>query len=252
MRTVARFTSLLLAIGAIAIAYTAQAQTVVGSACGTFPAVFNQQQSLTLSQAALAGQLIVVSVAVNASAQITSVSDSSGSSYPIVNAVAMDGGTGSLVAYARSAISTLNAGSTVTVNFFSTGSTTAQSCVAVAAFTGVKAMPFPDDAYGTNAGSGSSLFVTSSTQTQHANELVFSVFASSATPGAITALAPTQGLTQTCSSDATLCLLPAWGLGNSMAGIYEGADATSANTVSWGALSITFQGTDRIFANGFD
>ena len=252
MKSVARMGLCLLLAGAFATPGVDLAQSVIGSSCATFPAVFNQQQVVTLNQSVAAGRLIVVGVAVNAPANFTGISDSAASSYPIVNAVALYGGTGILAAYARRTTSVLNAGSSITLQFFSTGSTTAQSCVSVASFPGVLPITSPDDAYGSNSGSGSSLAVTSSTPTQYANELVYSVFASAATPGAIAALAPAYGLGATCSGDSTLCVLPAWNFGASAAGIYEGADASSANAVSWGALSITFRSNERIFADGFE
>lgn len=189
MKSVARMGLCLLLAGAFATPGVGLAQSVIGSSCATFPAVFNQQQVVTLNQSVAAGRLIVVGVAVNAPANFTGISDSAASSYPIVNAVALYGGTGILAAYARRTTSVLNAGSSITLQFFSTGSTTAQSCVSVASFPGVLPITSPDDAYGSNSGSGSSLAVTSSTPTQYANELVYSVFASAATPGAIAALA---------------------------------------------------------------
>jgi hypothetical protein len=256
MKGMAKCCGCLLLAWAAVLPHSGAAQTVLGSACTSFPAVFNQQQSVTLNRAAASGQLIVVGIAVNnASASLASANpivDSSGNSYPINNAVAMSGGSGLLVAYAGRASAALNVGSSVTVNFFSTGSTLAQSCVEVTAFPGTLPIAFPDDAYGTNSGSASSQAVTASTPSQYASELVYSLFASAATPGTIAALAPAQGLDQTCSSDTTLCLLPAWNLGAPSVGIYEGADASSANAVAWGALLITFQNNDRLFADGFE
>ena len=254
MESVVKFCRRLLVACAASVPCFAAAQTVLGSACATFPGVYVQQQTVTLNHSAAAGQLIVVGVAVNAPAQLADanpVSDSAGNGYPISNAVTLYGNSGVLFAFAGRAAAALNAGGSITIGYFSTGSTTAQSCVEAVAFPGVS-VANPDDAYGAGYGTGNSLMVTASTSTQHSNELVYSVFASAGTPGAVAALAPAQGVGGTCSGDGTLCLLPAWNLGAASAGIYEGADASSANSVGWGALLITFQSNDRIFANGFE
>lgn len=254
MKTVAWYGWRLLAACMVLSSGMAVAQTVLGTACGTFPAVLGQRQTVTLSKAASAGQLVVVAIAVDAAAQLANtdaVSDSAGNSYPIETAAALDGGPGVLLAYAGRATAALNAGGNVTVSFFSTGSVQAQSCVEVTAFPGVLPLASPDDAYGANHATSNALTVTSSTSTQHASELVYSVFASAGTPGTIGAAAPAQDLAQLCTNDNTLCMLPAWNLGATAARV-EMAGAAAQNSVPWGALLITFQSNDRIFANGFE
>ncbi len=232
------------------------AQTALGSDCITLTELEGQQQSITLSQTAEMGQWIIVSVAVNTTfAQFDATSpitDSAGNSYAVYGTAALSGGSGVLATFAGRAANALDAGGSIFVNYTTTGVASAQSCATASAFPGVLALSDPSDAAGTNSGSGANLSVTSSTVTQFASELVYSAFASSATPGNILALAPAQGLNSVCSSDATLCLLPAWNLGETMAGILESADAQSENAVPWGALLITFQDNDRIFADGFE
>ena len=66
------------------------------------------------------------------------------------------------------------------------------------------------------------------------------------------AAAPAQALDQVCSGDSKLCLLPAWNLGATSAGVMETAGAGSDNPVAWGALIIAFRSNDRIFADGFE
>lgn len=232
----------------------AAAQSTLGSACATFPGVYVQQQTVTLTHAAAPGQLVAVSAVVDASAQLADtnpVVDSAGNSYLITSATALDAGSGILFTYAGRIVNALNGGSTVTISYFSTGSTLANSCAQVSAFPGV---PFanPDDVYGSNDGTGSSWAVTSSTPTQFANELIYSVFAATGTPGAIMALAPAQALGGVCDAGGDLCLQPAWNLGAVSSGIYEGADADSANSANWGAQLISFRSNERIFANGFE
>ncbi|HET8940489.1 MAG TPA: hypothetical protein VFN13_00680 [Rudaea sp.] len=251
MNTIAKIGSRLLAACAAVMPCAGVAQTVIGSGCATFPAVFNQQQTVTINQPVAAGKLIVVSVAVNALAQFTSVTDNAGNNYPITNAVILDANSGIAAAYAGLVSSALNIGSIITINYFSTGSTSAQSCAEAVMLPGIMAVANPDDAYGTNVGNNSSLSVSSSAPTQFANELVYSVFASATTPGMIGAATPAQGLDLLCSGDNTLCVLPAWNLGATATGV-EMAGAAAQNSVSWGALLITFRSTDRLFANGFE
>jgi hypothetical protein len=231
----------------------AAAQSTLGSACATFPFVYSQQQTVTLNQAAPPGQLVVISGVVDALAQLASdpVSDSVGNVYPITSVAVLAGSAGTLYTFAGRIGSALNSGSTVTISYFSTGSTAATSCVQVSVFPGVS-VALPDDVYGTNNGTGSSWTVTASTPTLHANELVYSAFAGTGTPGTITALAPAQGLGGICNSGGTLCLQPVWNFGAASSGIYESADASAANSVAWGAQVIGFRSSERIFADGFD
>ncbi len=241
---------------ALAAPCTAGAQALLGSDCGALTQLSGQQQTITLSAPAAANQWVVVSVAVNnAFAQFAgtnAVTDSAGNSYPIYDAVAMSGGSGVLATFAGRAASALNAGGSITIDYTTTGSASAQACATAAAFPAVLLLSDPSDAAGEASGNGTALSVTASTATQYASELVYSAFASAATPGAMTALAPAQALGQVCSADGTVCVLPAWNLGAPLAGIREGADAQSGNAVNWGALLITFQSNDRIFANGFE
>ena len=241
-------------LGLVALAPgTVAAQAVVGSGCTTFAVAFNQQQSVALSHPIHPGELVVVSVAVNAAAEfadINPVTDGASGSYPIVSAGILGGYSGVIAAFARVSTTTLSSGSIV-VNYFTTGSTSAQSCVEVMTFPGVAALNRPDDAYGSNYGFGNSLGAATSTATEHASELVYSVFASAATPGTIGSTAPANGLNPLCSPDGTLCLLPAWNLGATRTGT-EMARAASTNSNAWGALLVTFQSNDRIFANGFE
>ena len=232
------------------------AQTALGSDCSKLSQLEGQQQTILLSQAAATGQWIIVSVVVNNTfAQFDStspVTDSAGNSYGVYGTVALSGGSGVLATFAGRAANALDASGSIFINYNTTGTSSAQSCATASAFPGVLALTDPSDAAGTNSGTGSSLSVTSSTPTQYASELVYSAFASSNTPGNIVAIVPAQGLNFSCSADATLCLLPAWNLGETMAGILESADAQSDNSVPWGALLITFQDNDRIFADGFE
>lgn len=243
-------------IAAVAAPGMAGAQALLGSNCGALTQLGGQQQTIPLNQPASAGQWVAVSVAVNNTfvqfAANSAVTDSAGNTYPVYGTVAMAGSSGILTTFAGRAANPLAPGSSITVNYTTSGTATAQACVAATAFPAVLLLSDPSDAVGENFNSGTNLGVTAATLTRYASELVYSVFASAASPGAISALSPAHGFAQTCSADSTLCLLPAWNLGEPMAGIYEGADAQSANSVPWGALLITFQSNDRIFANGFE
>lgn len=235
----------------------ASAQTLLGSDCSALTQLSGQQQTITLSRPAAVNQWIVVSVAVNNTfAQFDAaspVTDSAGSStYPIYDAVAMAGGSGVLATFAGRATKALKVGDTIAIAYTTTGSASAQACATAAAFPAVLLLSDPSDATGEASGNGTALSVTASTTTQYASELVYSAFASASTPGATTSLAPAQSLGQSCSVDTTVCVVPAWNLGAPLAGIQEGADASSANPVAWGALLLTFQSNDRIFANGFE
>lgn len=234
----------------------ASAQALLGSDCSALTQLSGQQQTITLSRPAAVNQWIVISVAVNnAFAQFDAtnpVSDNTGNNYPIYDAVAIAGGSGVLATFAGRAMNALKVGDTIAIAYTTTGSASAQACATASAFPGVLLLSDPGDAAGEASGSGTALGVTASTTTQYASELVYSAFASPATPGAMAALAPAQGLGQVCSGDSTVCVLPAWNLGMPSAGLYEGADAQSANSANWGALLLTFQSNDRIFANGFE
>jgi hypothetical protein len=230
------------------------AQSAIGSDCSALDDG-GGQQSFMLSAPVAAGQWIVVSVAANAAGMqfaTDPVTDSAGNSYPIYGVVLMPNSSGVLATFAGRAATALNAGDEIAVHYDASGSATAQSCVEAAAFPGVALLDDPSDGYGQSSGFDSMPTVTIGLPTQYADELVYSAFASAGTPGAMTAQTPAQGLGQVCSGDGTLCLLPAWNYGASVAGIDEGADSTSANSTAWGALAITFQSNDRIFADGFD
>ena len=230
------------------------AQTVVGSACMNVDAGVGDQ-NVTLTRSVAVNTWIVVSAATN-DAQTHSasapVSDTAGNGYPIYDVTQMQASSGVLATFAGRATTALTAGNQVTVHYTDNGLSAMQSCVVVAAFPNVVSLPDPSDGYGENSGGGNMLSATIGLPTQYESELVYSVFASAGTPGAINALAPAQGLGEVCSGDAALCLLPAWSLAAPLAGIYEGADSQSDNSVNWGALVITFQSNDRIFANGFE
>lgn len=234
----------------------AGAQALLGSDCSALTQLSGQQQTIALSRPAAINQWIVVSVAVNnAFAQFDAtspVTDSASNSYPVYDAVAMAGGSGVLATFAGRATKALKAGDTITIAYTTTGSASAQACATATSFPGVLLLSDPGDATGEASGSGTALSVTASTTTQYPSELIYSAFASASTPGSMTALAPAQGLVQTCSVDTTVCVVPAWNLGATSSGISEGADASSANSVAWGALLLTFQSNDRIFANGFE
>lgn len=246
----------LLALGFALQPGAVRAQVVLGTNCGTLTQLSGQQQVVALGQSAAVNRWIVVSVALNNTfAQFDStspVTDSAGNSYPIYDTVALSGGSGVLATFAGRAANALNAGGSIFINYTTSGSSSTQACATAVAFPGVLALGDPSDAAGESSGNGSSFAVTTSTPTQYASDLVYSVFASSASPGAIAPVTPAQGLGGACSVDTTLCLQPAWNLGAPMAGISEGADAQSANSVPWGAVLITFQSNDRIFANGFE
>jgi hypothetical protein len=248
--------SCLLALGFVLQPGAIRAQVVLGTGCSTLTQLSGQQQAIALSQSAAANRWVVVSVALNNTfAQFDpagAVTDSAGNSYPIYDTVALSGGSGILATFAGRAANALNAGGSVYINYTTTGSSSTQACATAAAFPGVLALSDPSDAAGEGSSNGSSFAVTSSTPTQFASDLVYSVFASAASPGAIAPTSPAQGLGGTCSADTTLCLQPAWNLGAPLAGIQESADAQSANSVPWGAVLITFQSNDRIFANGFE
>jgi hypothetical protein len=164
----------------------------------------------------------------------------------------MANSSGVLATFAGRAANALNASSSIFVNYTTTGLNPAQSCATASAFPGVLALSDPGDTAGASSGTGSAWSVTSSSATQYASELVYSAFASANIPGNIVALAPAQVLNVACSGDATLCLQPAWNLGVPMAGIFESADAQSDDAVPWGAMLVTFQDNDRIFADGFE
>jgi hypothetical protein len=233
-----------------------RAQAVLGSDCSLLTQLDGQQQVVTLSQSASVNEWIVVSVVVNNTfAQFGStnaVTDSAGNDYLIYDTVALSGSSGILATFAGRATSALSAGGSIQINYATTGSDAAQACAIAASFSTVSLVSSPADAAGEGSGSGSSMSVTATTATQYASEFVYSVFASANSPGAIAALAPAQGLGQICSADTTLCLQPAWNFAAAASGIQEGADAQSDNAVPWGALLITFQSDDRIFANGFE
>ena len=235
----------------------ARAQTALGSDCSKLTQLDGQQQTITLTEAAKAGQWIIVSVVVNNTyAQFDAtnpVTDSAGNSYAVFGTVALSGRSGALATFAGRATNLLPASASIFINYGTTGSSSAQSCATASAFPGVLALSDPSDVAGAKSGTGPSLGVTSSSPTQYANELVYSAFASTSTPGNVVAIPPAQGLNVACSSDNTLCLLPAWNLGETMAGIFESADAQGDNAATpWGALLITFQNDDRIFADGFE
>lgn len=232
------------------------AQVSLGSDCSALTQLSGQQQTIALSQPAAINQWIAVSVAINntfAQFDATSpVTDSAGNSYPIYDAVAMAGGSGVLATFAGRATKALKVGDTIAIAYTTTGSASAQACATATSFPSVLLLSDPSDAAGEASGGGTALSVTASTTTQYPSELIYSAFASASTPGSMTALAPAQGLGQACSVDTTVCIVPAWNLGATSSGIAEGADASSANSAAWGALLITFQSNDRIFANGFE
>lgn len=254
MRTMQIGCSRLMIVGAMLAPGLVAAQSVLGSRCDTLQAV-NGQQAITLTQAVAANQWIVVSVAAN-SAFVefapNAVVDSAGNSYLIYDVTLMASYSGALATFAGRAVTPLNAGAQITVSYAVNGSATAQSCVQAAAFPGVLALTDPSDAYGERSGSGALQSVTTGAKTQFASDLIYSVFASASSPGLMVAGAPAQALTQMCSGDSTLCLLPAWNLGATAAGVNEAADAASQNSVPWGALLVSFQSNDRIFANDFE
>lgn len=255
MRTLQRACMRWTMLGAIALASPAAiAQSAIGSSCGTLDADSGEQTFL-LDQSAVAGSWIIVSVATD-SAQVQfatdAVTDTAGNSYPIYDVIALQGNGGILATFAGRAATALSAGAAVTVHYAATGADGTQGCVAATAFAGVAASGDPSDGYAEQSYSGTDWNIILQLPTQYPNELVYSAFASAGMPGAIAMLAPAQGLGEVCSNDQTLCLLPAWNIGAPMAGIYESADAQSANSVNWGALLLTFQNNDRIFADGFD
>ena len=236
------------------VPHTVVAQTAVGSACTNVDAGVGDQ-SITLTQSVAVNSWIVVSAATdNAQTHFASVpvSDAAGNGYPIYDVAQMKAGSGVLATFAGRATTALSAGNQISVHYTDNGLSAMQSCVVVAVFPGVVLLPDPSDGYGENSGGDNLPSATIGLPTQYASELVYSVFASARTPGAIYALAPAQGLGQVCSGDSALCLLPAWNLAAPLVGIYEGADSQSDNSADWGALVITFQSNDRIFANGFE
>jgi len=230
------------------------AQTMLGSRCDTLQAV-SGQQAITLSQPVAANQWIIVSAAANSTfVQFASneVTDSVGNAYPIYDVTLLAASSGALATFAGRVVTALNANDQITVAYSDNGSTTTQSCVEVAAFPGVLALTNPSDAFGESSGNGTAESVTTGTPTQFGSELVYSAFASAQTPGTMVAVAPAQALGEVCSGDSTLCVLPAWNLGATSAGTMEAAGVGTGNSVSWGALVITFQSNDRIFADGFE
>jgi hypothetical protein len=232
----------------------AAAQTVIGSGCVSLDAGVGDQ-SITVTRPVAANTWIVISAAsdnVQAHFAADPVSDSAGNAYPIYDVTLMAGSAGVLATFAGRSATALNAGNQIAVHYTDNGLFAMQSCAVAAAFPVVLPLPDASDGYGESRGAGNLLAVTIGLPTQYASDLVYSAFASAGTPGATVALAPAQGLGQVCTSDATLCLLPAWNLGAAAAGIQEGADAQSDNSVNWGALLIAFQSDDRIFANGFE
>jgi hypothetical protein len=229
------------------------AQVALGSDCRALDA--SPQQIITLSRAVPAQSLIVVSVVVNdvftALATSNPVSDNRSNGYALYDSAILSNLTGILLTFAGRATQALNVGDSIGVAYSTVGSASTQGCAVATAFPAVLMLDDPSDATGENSGNGTDWRVTSYA-TQYANDLVYSAFASAGAPGSIVALAPAQGIGGACSGDNSLCLLPAWNLGASMAGIQEGADAQSGNSTNWGALLITFQSNDRIFADGFE
>jgi hypothetical protein len=233
----------------------ASAQVSLGSRCDNLESVSGQQVISVVAPVAVNQWIIVSAAANNESVGFApnEVTDSAGNSYPIYDATLMAASSGALATFAGHAAAALNIGDTITVTYSAIGSTTTQACVQAGAFSGVLQMPTdPSDSYGENKGNGTSMSVSTDTPTQFGSDLVYSAFASAGTPGTMTATAPAQALGQVCSSDASLCLLPAWNLGSTEAGVTESAAGTNENSANWGALLITFQNDDRIFANGFE
>jgi hypothetical protein len=232
----------------------AAAQSAVGSSCAVLDSV-NGEQAFVLDQPVAAGQWIIVSAAASDTSvefASTPVTDSGNNAYSAYDATLMAGDSGVLAIFAGRATTAMQVGDQVTVHYVGTGSTVAQGCVSVAAFSSVQELVDPSDGYGENYGTGVLQQVNVAYPTGYPCELVYSAFASADAPGAITVYSPSRGLGQVCSTDAALCVAPAWNLGANTTGTFEDAAASSANSTTWGAMIVTFRSDDRIFANGFD
>lgn len=232
----------------------AMAQTALGSDCETL-ALANTQQVITLTQAVAADQWIIVSVAANSTFvqfASNSVTDSAGNGYSFLDNTVMAAGSGALTTFAGHVVTALDVGDQITLTYQANGSSSTQGCVEAAAFSGVLVQSDPVDTLGESFGNGATQSVVTDTPTQYARDMVYSVFASAATPGLMVATSPAQAIEQVCSGDGTLCLLPAWNTAAAAAGNPESADAGSDNAVNWGALIIAFRNEDGIFADGFE
>ena len=250
------FGNLLFSAAALLLPTVVDAQVALGSGCGALTQLNGQQQSVVLGKAASAGQWIIVSVTVNNTfAQFDAtnpVTDSAGNHYATYGTTGLAGGTGFIATFAGRATNVVNAGASIIVNYTTSGSLSAQSCVAASSFSGVLALSDPGDVVSTAAGAGSDWYIEADAPGQHANDLVYVVFASADGSGNISPLYPAQPLGQICSTDAPLCMLPAWNFGYRTPGNYESAEALSDSSARWGASVVTFQSNDRIFGDGFE